>query len=74
MNCTRGLFSNSKATLFGSTFDAFVDALLAHPTAAASLPVLTKVRCSALREHNRPPFAHPFAPAAPHPAASPALI
>ena len=36
-----GLFPGSRPQLLGSTYDAFVEALLAHPTAAASLPVIT---------------------------------
>ena len=36
-----GLFPGSSPQVVGSTFDAFVSALLAHPTAAANLPVVT---------------------------------
>jgi hypothetical protein len=36
-----GLFPGSSPQVVGSTYDAFVAALLAHPTAAASLPVVT---------------------------------
>ena len=37
-----GLFPGSSPQVVGSTFDAFVSALLEHPTAAASLPVITQ--------------------------------
>ena len=36
-----GLFPGSSPQITGSTFDAFLAALLAHPTAASSLPVVT---------------------------------
>jgi hypothetical protein len=36
-----GLFPGSSPQIIGSSFDAFLAALLAHPTAASSLPVVT---------------------------------
>ena len=40
-NLTKTLFPGSTPQLVGSTYDAFVEAVLEHPTAAASLPVVT---------------------------------
>ena len=37
-----GLFPGSKPQLVGSSYDAFIESLLAHPTAVANLPVMTK--------------------------------
>ena len=36
-----GLFPGQKPQILGSTYDAFLAALLAHPTAASELPVVT---------------------------------
>lgn len=46
MDCIRnasgvGLFPGSTPQIVGSSYDAFIEALLAHPTAATSLPVIT---------------------------------
>lgn len=43
LNCTRHLFADTKPppALIGSTFDAFVAAVLQHPVAVANLPQLT---------------------------------